>query len=98
MSRQQLNSSIEDKLKATQKHMSRELLRLKQDVATRWNSTFYMLRRFIEIKDLITSTLTLTNASLPEEWKIAIEIVDIIDPFEKVITLYHLMMHVFLIF
>lgn len=57
-----------------------------------------MLRRFIKIKDLITSTLTLTNASLPDEWEIAIEIVDIIDPFEEVTTLYLLIMYVFLIF
>ncbi|KAI7814943.1 putative zinc finger BED domain-containing protein 1-like [Triplophysa rosa] len=54
-----------DKLKATQKQMGQETLRLKQDVATRWNSTYYMLKRFSEIKDPIISTLALTNASLP---------------------------------
>ena len=40
-----------DKLKATQKQMGQEQLRFKQDVATRWNSTFYMLKRLIEAKD-----------------------------------------------
>ncbi|XP_051961053.1 zinc finger BED domain-containing protein 4-like [Xyrauchen texanus] len=79
-----------DKLKATQKQMGQEQLRLKQDVATRWNSTFYMLKRFIEIKEPIISTLALTNASLPtlspDEWEICREIVDIIHPFEEVTT------------
>uniref|UniRef100_A0A9J7YQM9 HAT C-terminal dimerisation domain-containing protein n=1 Tax=Cyprinus carpio carpio TaxID=630221 RepID=A0A9J7YQM9_CYPCA len=79
-----------DKLKATQKQMGQEPLRLKQDVATRWNSTYYMLKRFTEIKDPIISTLALTNASLPtlspEEWKISREILDIIKPFEEVTT------------
>ncbi|KAI7789629.1 putative zinc finger BED domain-containing protein 1-like [Triplophysa rosa] len=79
-----------DKLKATQTQMGQETLRLKQDVATRWNSTYYMLKRFSEIKDPIISTLALTNASLPtlspEEWKISREILDIIKPFEEVTT------------
>ncbi|KAI7792078.1 putative zinc finger BED domain-containing protein 1-like [Triplophysa rosa] len=79
-----------DKLKATQTQMGQEMLRLKQDVATRWNSTYYMLKRFSEIKDPIISTLALTNASLPtlspEEWKISREILDIIKPFEEVTT------------
>ncbi|KAA0719764.1 hypothetical protein E1301_Tti022229 [Triplophysa tibetana] len=79
-----------DKLKATQKQMGQETLRLKQDVATRWNSTYYMLKRFTEIKDPIISTLALTNASLPtlspEEWNISREILDIIKPFEEVTT------------
>lgn len=50
-----------DKLKATQKQMGQEQLRLKQDLAAWWNSTFYMLKRFIEIKEPIISILTLTN-------------------------------------
>ncbi|XP_056603707.1 E3 SUMO-protein ligase ZBED1-like [Triplophysa dalaica] len=79
-----------DKLKATQKQMGQETLRLKQDVATRWNSTYYMLKRFTEIKDPIIYTLALTNASLPtlspEEWNISGEILDIIKPFEEVTT------------
>lgn len=77
-----------DKLKATQQQMGLEQLRLKQDVATRWNSTFYMLRRFIEVKDPVISTLALINAPLStlstEEWGIVRETVDIIKPFEEV--------------
>ncbi|KAG2457666.1 WDR47 protein, partial [Polypterus senegalus] len=79
-----------DKLKDAQKQMGQEPLRLKQDVATRWNSTYYMLKRFTEIKHPIISTLALTNASLPnlspDEWEMSREILDIIKPFEEVTT------------
>ncbi|KAI2655051.1 Zinc finger BED domain-containing protein 4 [Labeo rohita] len=79
-----------EKLGATQKQMGQEPLRLKQDVATRWNSTYYMLKRFTEVKDPIISTLALINPSLPtllpEEWEISREILEIIKPFEEVTT------------
>ncbi|KAG7453376.1 extracellular calcium-sensing receptor-like, partial [Solea senegalensis] len=68
--------------------MGQEQLHLKQDVATRWNSTFYMLKRFIEVKDTVISTLALINTPLSplstEEWGIVRETVDIIKPFEEV--------------
>ncbi|KAG7453374.1 zinc finger BED domain-containing 4-like [Solea senegalensis] len=68
--------------------MGQEQLHLKQDVATRWNSTFYMLKRFIEVKDPVISTLALINTPLSplstEEWGIVRETVDIIKPFEEV--------------
>ena len=77
-----------EKLKATQQQMGQEQLRLKQDVATRWNSTFYMLKRIIEVKDPDISTLALVNASLPtlslEKWEIVKETVDVVKPFEEV--------------
>ena len=77
-----------EKLKATQQQMGQEQLRLKQDVATRWNSTFYMLKRILEVKDPVISTLALVNASLPtlslEEWEIVKETVDVVKPFEEV--------------
>ncbi|XP_062419889.1 zinc finger BED domain-containing protein 4-like [Pungitius pungitius] len=70
--------------------MGQEQLRLKQDVVTRWNSTFYMLKRILEVKDPVISTLALVNASLPtlslEEWEIIKETVDIVKPFEEVTT------------
>ena len=70
--------------------MGQEQLRLKQDVATRWNSTIYMLKRILEVKDTVISTLALVNASLPtlslEEWEIVKETVDVVKPFEEVTT------------
>ncbi|KAG8005379.1 Zinc finger BED domain-containing protein 4, partial [Nibea albiflora] len=83
-----ISTVASDKLKATQQQMGQEQLRLKQDVATRWNSTFYMLKRLIEAKDPVISTLALINAPLStlstEEWGIVQETVDIIKPFEEV--------------
>lgn len=79
-----------EKLRATQKQMGQEPLRLKQDVATRWNSTYYMLKRFTEVKNPIMSTMALINLSLPtllpEEWEISREILEMIKPFEEVTT------------
>ncbi|KAJ4934673.1 hypothetical protein JOQ06_007458 [Pogonophryne albipinna] len=61
---------------------------MKQDVATRWNSTYYMLQSVIEIKEPLVSTLALINPLLPaltpEEWDITKEVCDILNPFEEV--------------
>lgn len=40
--------------------------RLIQDVATRWNSTFFMLRRFVELEEaIIRATIALIDKDLP---------------------------------
>jgi hypothetical protein len=57
----------------------------KQDVCTRWNSTFEMLSRILEIKDAVVSTLAIIdkegiNSLVPNEWnivRIAMEILSI---------------------
>ena len=50
-------------------------LRPRQDSTIRWNSTFYMLKRFLE------STLAIVNAPLTqEEW----EVCRVLEPFEQV--------------
>ncbi|KAJ4926117.1 hypothetical protein JOQ06_008300 [Pogonophryne albipinna] len=68
--------------------MGQVQLRMKQDVATRWNSTYYMLQRVIEIKEPLVSTLALINPLLPaltpEEWDTTKEVCDILKPFEEV--------------
>ncbi|KAJ4935976.1 hypothetical protein JOQ06_017501 [Pogonophryne albipinna] len=66
----------------------RSSLRMKQDVATRWNSTYFMMQRAIEIKEPLVSTMALLNPLLPaltpEEWDITKEVCDILKPFEEV--------------
>jgi len=47
------------KLKQTQTQMGLPLLKLIQDVATRWNSTYDMFQRCIDIKDPLISTIAL---------------------------------------
>ncbi|XP_073470722.1 zinc finger BED domain-containing protein 4-like [Aquarana catesbeiana] len=77
-----------ERLKATQRQMGLEELRLKQDVATRWNSTYYMLRRFLDLREAIIATLALVNPNLPtlklEEWDVVKNACDLLKPFEEV--------------
>lgn len=40
--------------------------RLIQDVDTRWNSTFYMVSRFLELKEAVRSTMALVDRDLPQ--------------------------------
>ncbi|KAJ8400844.1 hypothetical protein AAFF_G00391980 [Aldrovandia affinis] len=63
-------------------------LRPKQDCTTRWNSTFYMLKRFLESKDAIISTLVIVNAPVyaltQEEREVVREACTVLEPFEQV--------------
>ena len=60
-------------------------LRPKQDSTTRWNSTFYMLKWFLESKDDIISTLAIVNAPVDaltqEEWE---DVCSVLEPLEQV--------------
>lgn len=77
-----------EKLKATQQQMGLPELKLKQDCPTRWNSTFYMLQRFLDNKDAIITTLALVNSRLEtltqDEWKEMEEACEVLKPFEEV--------------
>lgn len=60
---------------------------MKQDVVTRWNSTYEMLQRITIIKDDVITTLSLLrpDLSMPlEEWELLNEIVPILKPFYEV--------------
>ncbi|CAK6980294.1 hypothetical protein E1301_Tti021870, partial [Scomber scombrus] len=63
-------------------------LRPKQECATRWNSTFDMLKRILESKDVIISTLAVINAPVDilnqKEWETVKEVCTILEPFEEV--------------
>lgn len=62
------------------------------DVATRWNSTFYMLERAILLKEALTSTLALLDSTsslyLPtinaEDWKLCQDLCRVLKPLEEV--------------
>ncbi|XP_046686971.1 zinc finger BED domain-containing protein 4-like [Homalodisca vitripennis] len=68
--------------------MGLEPKKLIQEVSTRWNSTFYMVSRFVELQDAVKTTIALINKNLPvlseEEWGLCKELSTILRPFEEV--------------
>lgn len=76
------------KLQATQEQMNMPKLKLIQDVATRWNSTYDMLQRFIKVKDAINSTLAVLQSNVemltPEEWIIVEKAAEVLEIFYEV--------------
>ncbi|XP_040582127.1 zinc finger BED domain-containing protein 4-like [Lepeophtheirus salmonis] len=75
-------------LKSIQQQMGMPDLNLKQDCATTWNSTFYMLKRILESKDAVMSTLCVINAPIAplsqEKWEVVRETCTVLEPFEQV--------------
>lgn len=72
------------KLHEMQRSLKMEQLKLKQDVVTRWNSTYDMLDRLLRNKDPVISTLAILNSELSIEsrkWKEMELAVRILKPF-----------------
>jgi len=65
----------------------KEPKKLTQDVQTRWNSTYYMISRFVELETSIRGTMGLLNNApnnlKPEEWIILQELINVLKPFEE---------------
>lgn len=62
----------QSKLRATQEQMGLPTLKLKQDVPTRWNSTFDLLERVVKVKDALIATIALLRLDLTikeEDWE-----------------------------
>lgn len=64
-------------------------LKLLQDVATRWNSTYYMLERLLTLEEAVKTTMSIINMDLShhltlEEWETIRQLVKILKPFERV--------------
>ncbi|XP_022836777.1 zinc finger BED domain-containing protein 1-like, partial [Spodoptera litura] len=75
------------KLKEMQVQMNIGPLKLKQDVSTRWNSTYDMLDRLLRIKDAVTATVAIMRADLAlsqEEWAIVERAIPILKVFYEV--------------
>lgn len=79
-----------DKLKAIQEQMGFPLLKVKQDVATRWNSCLLMIERLLQLKDALSIAVTsIPNLSLfldAQEWNILNDCVPVLKPIEFLTT------------
>lgn len=66
--------------------MGQPLLKLIQDVATRWNSTYDMFQRFIDIKDPLISTIALIGKYenlTPDDFDIMEHYCSVFKPFKE---------------
>ncbi|XP_011409475.1 PREDICTED: zinc finger BED domain-containing protein 4-like [Amphimedon queenslandica] len=84
------STKASDKLKVIQARLNLPEHKLIQHVDTRWNSVFYMLRRYLEQDEAIRTTLCLLNRSdlliASDKTAILKEAVDTLQPFEAVTT------------
>lgn len=75
-------------LREMQSQMNLDVIKLKQDVQTRWNSSFYMLQRLLRTKVPLSATLPLLTSPPPslnaEDWLIIEDCVALLQPMEKV--------------
>lgn len=75
------------KLTATQQQMNLPVLKLKQDVKTRWNSTFDMLQRIVQVKDAVIATVALQRSDLSikeQDWEIIEGVLPLLKPFYEI--------------
>lgn len=86
------SSQANEKLKSTQNGLNATStpLKLKNDVSTRWNLTFFMFERILQLEEPLTVTIGLLHNPVDtlseDEWKILKEICKILQPFEQITT------------
>ncbi|CAH1103025.1 unnamed protein product [Psylliodes chrysocephalus] len=75
------------KLRTVQEHMNLPLLKLKQEVATRWNSTYLMIDRILILKDPLILALAEIGNAPPQlnsaDWAMLRDIVQILKPADE---------------
>lgn len=80
------NVVASEQLKNMQQQMGLPQLKLKQDVATRWNSSLIMMERLIQVKNPLSAVLvslkTAPESLNSEEWNLMEECVEVLKPAE----------------
>lgn len=75
-------------LKSMQQQMGKPVLSLKQDITTRWNSTFDMFKRILEVKESLISTLAINYPNVVnltnEDFNILEKCCEILEVFKDV--------------
>jgi len=86
-----------EELKRRQVQMETSSKKLIQDCSTRWNSSFYMLERLVEMRWPISAVLSDENVTKrsdrsldlkSEQWTLAEELVKVLRPFEVATTFF----------
>lgn len=81
------STNATSQLKAIQLSLGLPNLSLLQDVTTRWNSTFFMLERYLSMKQAIILFCSDNEECIPLlacQWNLAEKIVSILRPFEQI--------------
>ncbi|XP_044766203.1 E3 SUMO-protein ligase ZBED1-like [Coccinella septempunctata] len=82
------SSSACSKLASIQKQMNLPPLKLKQNVITRWNSTYDMVERLVKIKDAVLSALAIEQPRLntlsPDDWVLLQKSMEVLRLFNEV--------------
>ena len=74
-----------DRLSKIQEDLNLPKKKLIQDVPTRWNSTFYLLQRLLEMKNAIVLYATEHDIQVPttNEWRLMENVICLLQPFEE---------------
>ncbi|XP_030765283.1 zinc finger BED domain-containing protein 4-like [Sitophilus oryzae] len=82
------SNSAQDELSKLQKIFNQTPLKIIHECVTRWNSTFYMLQRILEVQEAVCLYASTTNNKIPqltsEEWMIIKKLVGLLKPFEDI--------------
>ncbi|XP_060878631.1 zinc finger BED domain-containing protein 4-like [Metopolophium dirhodum] len=81
------SSSATDKLKSIQIELGTHPKKLIQDICTRWNSSFYMLKRLLQLKTAILVYISDVESTLPtfspNDWLLMESLIHLLKSFEE---------------
>ncbi|XP_060881933.1 E3 SUMO-protein ligase ZBED1-like [Metopolophium dirhodum] len=81
------SSSATDKLKSIQIELGTHPKKLIQDICTKWNSSFYMLERLLQLKTAILVYISDVESTLltfnPNDWLLMESLIHLLKPFEE---------------